>query len=368
MTDAVFPLSTVDLPCLQRTPDCQRGNTVRLLSANMQHTDIAVADVVISVVLGNDDTVAVTEFSPCRLFRRQRVDFVLQARVERLYLKAGFCPHRREDLNALARPITPRSLLAQKVGNGAVIRGKQAEAVIPPQFVLPVQLREVHDILTQRRGIRALTVLLLQADRRDAERQKVGEDVSCPDGQQLIRVAEQGNAAIPANTVEDAGEHLQGHHRRLIDDDQSDAVPRNGIQKVCIWAFPKRAVDRACLDPGALGEVARSLAGRGGDHIRHKSVIALSEAMHDGFNERGLAAARAAENNGEAAVQRQLDRLALLFAEENVTGAELPRDLHDRQSRGFKDVSEPLRRSHLICRNSNAGTMSRQSKTAVRTD
>lgn len=127
-------------------------------------------------------------------------------------------------------------------------------------------------------------------------------------------------------------------------------------------------MDRACLDPGALGEVARSLAGRGGDHIRHKSVIALSEAMHDGFNERGLAAARAAENNGEAAVQRQLDRLALLFAEENVTGAELPRDLHDRQSRGFKDVSEPLRRSHLICRNSNAGTMSRQSKTAVRTD
>ena len=46
MTDAVFPLSTVDLPCLQRTPDCQHSNTVRLLSANMQHTDIAVADVV----------------------------------------------------------------------------------------------------------------------------------------------------------------------------------------------------------------------------------------------------------------------------------------------------------------------------------
>lgn len=90
MTDAVFALSTVDLPCLQRTPDCQRGDTVRLLSANMQHTDIAVADVVISVVLGNDDTVAVTEFSPCRLFRRQRVDFVLQARVERLHRKAGF--------------------------------------------------------------------------------------------------------------------------------------------------------------------------------------------------------------------------------------------------------------------------------------
>ena len=148
--------------------------------------------------------------------------------------------------------------------------------------------------LTQRRGIRALTVLLLQADRGDAERQKVGKDVSRPDGQQLIRVAEQNNAAIPANTVEDAGEHLQGHHRRLVDDDQSDAVPRNGVQKVCIWALPKRAVDRACLDPGALGEVARSLAGRGGDHIRRKSVIALSEAMHDGFNERGLATARAA--------------------------------------------------------------------------
>ena len=175
--------------------DDQRGDTVRLLSANMQHTDVAVADVVISVVLGNDDTVAVTEFSPCRLFRRQRVDFVLQARVERLHRKAGFYPHRREDLNALARPVTPRSLLAQKVGNGAVIRGKQAEAVIPPQLLLPVQLREVHDILTQRRGIRALTVLLLQADRGDAERQKVGKDVSRPDGQQLIRVAEQGNAA-----------------------------------------------------------------------------------------------------------------------------------------------------------------------------
>lgn len=113
--------------------------------------------------------------------------------------------------------------------------------------------------------------------------------------------------------------------------------------------FSKRAVDRARLDPGALGEVARSLAGRCGDHIRRKSVIALSEAMHDGFNERGLAAARAAENNGEAAVQRQLNRLALLLAEENVTGAELPRNLHNRQSRGFKDVSEPLRRSHLIC-------------------
>ena len=108
-------------------------------------------------------------------------------------------------------------------------------------------------------------------------------------------------------------------------------------------------MDRACLDPGALGEVARSLSGRGGDHIRLKSVIALSEAMHDGFNERGLAAARAAEDDGEAAVQRQLDRLALLFAEENVTGAELLRNLHDRQSRIFKDVSEPLRRSHLIC-------------------
>ena len=39
-----------------------------------------------------------------------------------------------------------------------------------------------------------MTVLLLQADRGDAERQKVGKDVSCPDGQQLIRVAEQGNA------------------------------------------------------------------------------------------------------------------------------------------------------------------------------
>lgn len=43
----------------------------------------------------------------------------------------------------------------------------------------------------------------------------------------------------------------------------------------------------------------------------------------------------AAENNGEAAVQRQLDRLALLFAEENVTGAELPRDLHDRAKPGL---------------------------------
>ena len=60
--------------------------------------------------------------------------------------------------------------------------------------MLPVQLREVHDILTQRRGIRALTVLLLQADRGDAERQKVGKDVSYPDRQQLLRVAEQGNA------------------------------------------------------------------------------------------------------------------------------------------------------------------------------
>ena len=78
-------------------------------------------------------------------------------------------------------------------------------------------------------------------------------------------------------------------------------------------------------------------------------TVRASEAMHDGFNERGLAAARAAEDDGEAAVQRQLDRLALLFAEENVTGAELLRNLHDRQSRIFKDVSEPLRRSHLVC-------------------
>ena len=40
MTDAVFALSTVDLPCLQRTPDCQRGNTVRLLSANIVFSQI----------------------------------------------------------------------------------------------------------------------------------------------------------------------------------------------------------------------------------------------------------------------------------------------------------------------------------------
>ena len=71
--------------------------------------------------------------------------------------------------------------------------------------------------------------------------------------------------------------------------------------------------------------------------------------MHDGFNERGLAAARAAEDDGEAAVQRQLNRLALLLAEENVTGAELLRDRKNRKSRVLKDVSEPLRRSHLIC-------------------
>ena len=51
---------------------------------------------------------------------------------------------------------------------------------------------------------------------------------------------------------------------------------------------------------------------------------------------------------GEAAVQRQIDRLALLLAEKYVPGAELLRDLHDRQSRVFKDVSELLRRSHLI--------------------
>ena len=93
MTDAVFALSTVDLPCLQRTPDCQRGDTVRFLSANMQHTDVAVADIVIGVVLRNNDAVAIPKFSPCRLFRRQRVDFILQARVERLHRKAGFCPH-----------------------------------------------------------------------------------------------------------------------------------------------------------------------------------------------------------------------------------------------------------------------------------
>ena len=68
-----------------------------------------------------------------------------------------------------------------------------------------------------------------------------------------------------------------------------------------------------------------------------------------GFNERGLAAARAAEDDGEAAVQRQLNRLALLLAEENVTGAELLRDRKNRKSRVLKDVSEPLRRSHLIC-------------------
>ena len=95
-------------------------------------------------------------------------------------------------------------------------------------------------------------------------------------------------------------------------------------RKFASGLFPSAPCDRPCLDPGALGEVARSLAGRCGDHIRRKSVIALSEAMHDGFNERGLAAARAAENNGEAAVQHQLDRLTLLLAEENVTGAELP--------------------------------------------
>ena len=101
-------------------------------------------------------------------------------------------------------------------------------------------------------------------------------------------------------------------------------------------SIPVRSVRlRAALPVGAATHTAQK---------RH----ALSEAMHDGFNERGLAAARAAEDDGEAAVQRQLDRLALLLAEENVTGAELLRNLHDRQSRIFKDVSEPLRRSHLI--------------------
>ena len=126
----------------------------------MQHTDVAVADIVIGVVLRNNDAVAIPEFSPRRLFRRQRVDFILQARVERLHRKAGFGLHRRDDLNALARPIATRSLLTQKVRNRAVIRGEQAEAVIPLQLMLRVQLREVHNILTQSHSIRALTVLL----------------------------------------------------------------------------------------------------------------------------------------------------------------------------------------------------------------
>ena len=117
---AVF-LHTVDLPGLQRASDRKRGDTVRLLSANIQHADIAVADVVIGVILRNDDTVAVTESSPCLLFRCQRVDFILQARVERLYGKVGFGLHRREDLNALTRPVAPRSLLAQKIGNDLTI-------------------------------------------------------------------------------------------------------------------------------------------------------------------------------------------------------------------------------------------------------
>lgn len=92
-------------------------------------------------------------------------------------------------------------------------------------------------------------------------------------------------------------------------------------------------MDRARLDPGALGEVARSLAGRGGEHICLGTVNAPSETVYNGFNERGLAAAGAAEDDGEAAVQRQTDRLALLLAEKYVSGAELLRDLHGRQSR-----------------------------------
>ena len=70
--------------------------------------------------------------------------------------------------------------------------------------------------------------------------------------------------------------------------------------------------------------------------------------MHDGFNERGLAAARAAEDDGKTAVQSHLDCFALLLAEENVTGAELLRNRKNRKSRVLKDVSEPFRRSHLI--------------------
>ena len=62
-------------------------------------------------------------------------------------------------------PGNARAASSHKRSGITVVRGKQAKAVIPPQLVLPVQLREVHDILTQRRGIRALTVLLLQADR-----------------------------------------------------------------------------------------------------------------------------------------------------------------------------------------------------------
>ena len=107
-------------------------------------------------------------------------------------------------------------------------------------------------------------------------------------------------------------------------------------------------MDRACLDPGALGEVACSLAGRGGEHGAAEKVSVILKATCNGFDERSLAAAGTAEDDGKTAVQSQLDCFALLLAEGNVTGAELLRNLHDRQSRVFKDGSEPLRRSHLI--------------------
>ena len=108
-------------------------------------------------------------------------------------------------------------------------------------------------------------------------------------------------------------------------------------------------MNRTRINAGALGEVACSLAGGGGEHGAAEKVSIILKATCNGFDERGLAAAGTAEDDGKTAVQSQLDRLALLFTEENVTGAELPRNLHDRQSRIFKDVSEPLRRSHLIC-------------------
>ena len=107
-------------------------------------------------------------------------------------------------------------------------------------------------------------------------------------------------------------------------------------------------MNRTRINAGALGEVACSLAGGGGEHGAAEKVSIILKATCNGFDERGLAAAGTAEDDGKTAVQSQLDCFALLLAEEDVADVELLRNRKNRKSRVLKDVGEPLRRSHLV--------------------
>ena len=141
-------------------------------------------------------------------------------------------------------------------------------------------------------------------DRHCARGDDVGQDLTRPDGRQLVDVADDQQRGIVGNRLHQRLHQHDVDHRGLVDDQQIAVERIVGVafEAAALGVDLEQPVDGLGLEPGRLGH---ALGGPAGGRAEQQVDALCGQNAQDRVDDRRLAHARAAGDDQDLRQQRQ---------------------------------------------------------------